>query len=613
MFDVWHLLMGRPLKADEANQEQIGTTGGLAALSLDALSSVAYGPEAIAAVLVTAGASGLRWLMPITWAIVALLAILVLSYSQVIVAYPAGGGSYAVSKDNFGDRVSLLAAASLIVDYVLTVAVSIAAGVAALTSAFPVLLPHTVLINLLELGLILFLNLRGVGESARAFLLPTFVFIVGILTVTAIGLLRGHPAVTPIHTALVKQAGALGVLLVLKAFAAGCSALTGVEAIANGVPLFREPRVVRARRTEWLLGGLLGAMLLGVSLVTVRFHLHPVANQTLLSQVIAVSVGHNWAYYVVSLATTVVLGLAANTSFGGLPLLLSLLARDHYAPHIFAIRGDRLVFNYGIGFLAILSGLLLVAVKGNTNALIPMFAIGVFIGFTLSQAGLVKRWIRTKISGWPMRATINGVGALATGTAALVFVVSKFVEGAWVVVVVVPLLIVVFGMVHRYYVGLAEALQIGKIPAAVTPSRPHLVIVPFSGLSQLTARALSEATALGHDVLAVTVLLEPRADEQERELQKVWEQWNPPARLVALRTRYRSVVRPITRFINTIERSAGERIIVLIPEVVPHSLWERLLHNHLGTILASHLRSRTDVVVSILPLHINRPDSRHGD
>jgi amino acid transporter len=341
-----------------------------------------------------------------------------------------------VSRANLGPRASLVAGASLIVDYTLTVAVSIAAGVGALTSAFPSLTSATVPLCLGFLALITLMNLRGLGEAARAFLLPTMLFILGLLAIIAVGLI--HPlalhARQPGHS-LLRTHGlqAVSLLLILKAFSSGCSALTGIEAIANGVPLFKEPRVVRAKRTELMLGVILGLMLLGLAVLARRWRIGPRSNQTVLSQIMGEAVGRHWAYYVVSLTITVVLALAANTSFGGLPILASLLARDNYLPHLFSLRGDRQVFANGIWVLAGLSAGLLIAVGGNTNEMIPLFAIGVFTGFTLSQAGLVVHWWRTRPPRWSSRATINGFGAVVTGLATIIFLVTKFAEGAWVV------------------------------------------------------------------------------------------------------------------------------------------------------------------------------------
>jgi amino acid transporter len=593
-------LLGRPLRADEAKREEIGSSEGLAALSLDALSSVAYGPEAIALVLIVAGVGAMPALFPITVAIVVLLALLVLSYTQVIQAYPQGGGAYAVSRENLGRIPSHIAAASLIVDYTLTVAVSIAAGVASLTSAFPALLPHTTLLCLAVLALITYLNLRGVGESARAFLLPTFLFIVGTLAMIVVGL--AHPGA--LH-ALPRPTHPISWGLRLKAFAAGCSALTGVEAIANGVPLFRPPRVQRAKRTEWMLGAILAAMLLGIAWLVLAFHLHPVANRTLLSSVTRAAVGSGWPFVVLSLATMAVLGLAANTSYGGFPLLASVLARDHFLPHLFAIRGDRLVYQYGIAILAVLSAILLVAVRGNTQALIPMFAIGVFTGFTLSQTGMVFHWWRLRPPGFWLRVTLNGLGALATGVATIIFVITKFSEGAWVVVVAVPLLVLLFRQIARYYRELGQTLRIGAIPPPVETVPRPVVIVPVANLSSVTARAIAEAKALSDTVIAITVEFRGEGERGPSPLEVAWQEWDPGVRLVVLKSQYQSIVRPLMRFINGYERRAGERIVVLIPEVVPRRFDASVLHNQMGILLASALRRRADVIVSILPFHVD--------
>src|SRR5580700_11158597 len=471
-----NLLIGPPKRAshDGSGKDRITPIEGLSALSLDALTSVAYGPEAIIIVLAVAGAGARHLVLPITIAIVGLLAILVFSYRQVIDAYPGGGGAYAVSRANLGTNVSLVAAAALVVDYTLTVAGSIAAGVASLQSAYPSLNSATIPLCLGILLLITLLNLRGLGETARAFLLPTMVFIVGLLAVIAVGLI--HPL--GLNEAQVGQSQlpttglkAVTILLVLKAFSAGCSALTGVEAIANGVPLFREPRAVRAKRTEMLLGLILGAMLLGLAVLAKKWHIGPRSGQTVLSQIMAMAVGRSWAYYIVTITITIVLALAANTSFGGLPVLASLVSRDNYLPHLFTMRGDRQVFSNGIVVLAVLAGALLIAVGGNTNTLIPLFAIGVFIGFTLSQIGLVVHWWRTRPRGWQGRAAINGFGAVITAVATIVFLVSKFTEGAWVVVIAIPSFIFLFLRIHAYYERTRKEFQLDETPVKPEPKR----------------------------------------------------------------------------------------------------------------------------------------------
>jgi amino acid transporter len=583
-------------------------------LSLDALTSVAYGPEAIIVVVALAGAGALHLVLPITVAIVVLLAILVFSYRQVIDAYPGGGGAYAVSRDNFGPHASLVAGAALIVDYTLTVAVSIAAGVGALTSAFPGFTSATVPICLGILAVITVLNLRGLGETARAFLLPTMIFIVGLLAIIVVGLVHPLALHAPQPGSSLLRAHGLqtvSVLLVLKAFSAGCSALTGVEAIANGVPLFKEPRAVRAKRTELLLGVILGTMLLGLAELARRWHIGPRSGQTVLSQIMAAAVGRHWAYYLVSLTITLVLALAANTSFGGLPVLASLLARDNFLPHLFALRDDRQVFSNGIWTLTVMSAALLVAVEGNTNSLIPLFAIGVFIGFTLSQSGLVVHWWRTRPQRWRRRAALNGLGAVVTATATIVFLISKFTEGAWVVVVAIPTFIFLFLRIHAYYDRAGLELGLGAVPG-----KPHgrrtLVIVPVTQCSRLTELAISEALSLGQEVIAVTVVFDT-GDEgahDARRLQEEWAAWDPGVPLRVLETEFASVVDPIVTFIDDIEKAHDQQIVVLIPVVLPTRLRYRFLHNQIDRVLSAALQTRTDVVVArvAMPLAVKPTD-----
>ena len=605
---LWRVLVGRPLRSSEVDKEQITPVEGLSALSLDALTSVAYGPEAIIVVLALAGAGSLHLVLPITIAIVALLAILVFSYRQVIDAYPGGGGAYAVSRANLGARASLVAGAALIVDYTLTVAVSIAAGVGALTSAFPSLTSATVPICLAILAVITVLNLRGLGASARAFLLPTLMFIFGLLAVIAVGLIHplGLKESLP-GRSLLQTHGlqVVSVLLILKAFSAGCSALTGVEAIANGVPLFREPRAKRAKRTEMMLGLILGAMLLGLAVLARRWHIGPRSNQTVLSQIMGMAVGRHWAYYVVSLSITVVLALAANTSFGGLPILASLLARDNYLPHRFGLRGDRQVFNSGIWVLAALSGALLIAVGGSTNELIPLFAIGVFTGFTLSQTGLVVHWWRTRPARWRQRALINGGGAIVTAFATVIFLISKFEQGAWIVVIAVPAFVLLFVRIHVYYVKVALALGVGAVPAAPA-GKSTLVIVPLSNLSELARYAMSEALSLSPNVIAISVQPDEASSETGKgdDLEQQWAQWHPGPPLRILRTEYASIVDPICTFIEE-SRASDLQIVVLIPIIIPSRWRYRLLHNQLDLVLSAALRKHDDVIVARVEMPLN--------
>jgi amino acid transporter len=598
---------------EQAERERLTALGGLAALSLDALSSVAYGPEAILIVLVTAGATALKYSLPITGAIVILLAALVISYRQVIEAFPNGGGAYAVSKRHLGTTPSLVAAASLTVDYILNAAVGVSAGVEALTAAFPALYGARVWLCLLVLALITAANMWGVVESARIFMVPTLAFIAAMAVVIIGGLVRSHPDVALSH-AMPSITDSVGVFLILKAFASGCSALTGVEAIANSVPQFRRPRAHRAQHTEVALGVLLGAMLLGLGVIIRRWNVLPHSGTTVLAQITEGAVGHNALYYVIQLITLVLLALAANTSFGGLPVLAGLLAHDNFLPHVFGLRADRRVFRYGIGVLAVAAALLLIVARGNTQALVPLFAVGVFVGFTLSQVGMVRHWYSGREEGWFYRAVINGVGAVLTFAATVIELVSKFLAGAWLVAIVIPLLVVMFLAIRRAYTRIGAELAIGQIPPPPV-KRASLVVVPVAGLSRLTAEGISVALSIGDDVIAVTVAYideDPDdgapgvpdrdhgtgAADDDVSFRAQWQAWKPEVPLITLRSARRSLAKPIVHYLQAIEaEDKYHRLVVLIPEIQPEKPWQWLLHNQRGIILDRAIRHGTQNAV----------------
>ncbi|MGI5231038.1 APC family permease [Actinoallomurus sp. CA-142502] len=596
------VLPARFAKAGEETGERhrLSVPGGLAALSLDAMASVAYGPEAVVIVLAAGGGAALGYTVPVTLAIAALLGVLTLSYRQVIAAFPQGGGAYGVAKAYLGRRASLVAAASLVVDYVLNVAVSIAAGVAALTSAVPGLLPYTVWLCLAVLGLVTAVNLRGIAHSARMFIVPTAIFVLSVLAVIAVGLPRDRPVVIAHPVAQAQDLRAVGVLLLLRAFANGCAALTGVEAIANAVPSFRRPRVRRAQRAEVALGALLGVMLIGISVLIVRFHIRPVRGVTVLSQVTEGSLGHGIGYYVVQFATVVLLALAANTSFGGMPVLTHLLAKDHNLPHLFALRGERQVHRYGIFFLTATAALLLVGTRGAMNTLVPLFAIGVFVGFTLSQAGMVRHWWTGRPPGWRPRAALNGLGALMTGVAAIVISVTKFPEGGWLIVVAMPLLVCLMSVVNRAYGRIGRRLELDRVPAHPRPRR-SLAIVPVGDVNRLTQEAISTALSLGDRVVALRVV-HPDDPEETTGFIRAWERWAPDVSLALVNDRHRRLVDPIVEYV----RGVGEpHVFVLIPEVEPAHVWQRILQNQRGALLAHALRRDTDAVVCRLRFRLD--------
>ncbi|GAA3903644.1 APC family permease [Streptomyces gulbargensis] len=587
---------------DTGARHKLTAVTGLAALSLDAMASVAYGPEAIVLVLAAAGGYGLGFTLPVTLAIAGLLAVLVASYRQVIAAFPDGGGSYAVAKSHLGRRTSLVAAASLVLDYVLNVAVAVTAGVAALTSAVPGLYDDRLVICLGVLVLVTAVNLRGIVDSARVFIVPTAVFVGAILVLIVVGLFRDAPvsvAASAGHASvLADNATTVGALLLLKAFASGCSALTGVEAIANAVPSFRAPAARRAMRAEVALGALLGVMLIGLSVLISRFGLQPVEGVTVLAQLADASLGHNWAFYVLQFATMVLLALSANTSFGGLPVLLKLLARDNYVPHVFGLKADRQVHRHGVVWLAVVSAALLVFSRGDTNTLVPLFAIGVFVGFTIAQTGMVLHWCRERGAGWTGKALLNGAGAVLTGVSAVVVTATKFHDGAWLIVIALPLLVAVFEAVHQEYGRIGERLGVGRIPEPPHRER-SLVLVPVSSLTRLTSEALTAAVSLGDEVRAVTVCHpDPEDRVQTDALERDWALWNPGVPLVRLPAERRSLGRPVSAYIRELRSTEPRtRVTVLIPEAEPHRLWQRLLQNQRGAVVAHAVRRDTDAVI----------------
>jgi hypothetical protein len=452
-------------------------------------------------------------------------------------------------------------------------------------------------ICLVILALITGANLMGAADSARLLIAPTVIFIVAIYAVIFGGLFRSHPAVAVSHH-VPSATATIGLLLLLRAFASGCSALTGVEAIANDVPSFRRPRARRAQHTEMWLGILLGTMLLGLSILIRKYQVTPSSTETVLAELTAAALGHNFVFYGIQLTTTVVLALAANTSFGGLPVLSSLLATDNFLPHLFFLRADRQVHRYGIGVLAVFAAVLLVVSRGDTQALVPLFAIGVFVGFTLSQVGMVRHWRQQHGPGWARRAAINGVGAVFTAVALAIELFSKFLEGAWLVVIVVPLMVLLFRRINATYRQIGTELALGETPAA--PRKiPSLVVVPVARMSKLTEEGISAALSLGDEVRAVTVCYQDEDDEEaDATFRAQWAAWHPDVELITLTSRHRALGPPVVEYLRGLEHDAvDDRIVVLIPEVQPSSLLRRVLFNRRGAVLDRAIRRGTENVV----------------
>lgn len=615
------LLIGRALRTAQAAHERLSKKTALAVFSSDALSSTAYATEEILLVLAVAAAAtqgqSFSYVLPISVGIAVLLAIVTTSYRQTIHAYPSGGGAYIVAKENLGTNAGLVAGASLLVDYVLTVSVSIAAGVAAITSAaqgtrFAWLDDHKVILCLVFIGFIALANLRGVRESGALFATPTYLFVFSFLFMIGYGLFHywvyGGTAPVPgsgeLKTAEGYSLQPLTTLLLLGAFSNGCAALTGIEAISNGVPAFKKPEAKNAATTLVWMAGLLTAMFLGTSLMAFLYHVHPHANETVISQFarIMFSGGLGWFYYVVQAATAAILVLAANTSFADFPRLSSLLARDRFLPRQFSNRGDKLVFSNGIIILAVFSGALVIVFGGDTSRLIPLYAVGVFLSFTLSQLGMVRHWYETKSPRWKKSIVVNAVGAVATFVVLCVFIITKFVHGAWIVVVVIPLLVVLFRAIHKHYLSVAKQLSIAGLEQ-LHPLR-HSVIVPISGLHRGVITALEYAKSISRDNNLTAVYVD-FDEEATAKLREKWERWGTGVALVVLPSPYRELTRPLLKYIKRLERQEHDDVItVVLPEFIPAKWWQHMLHNQSSLLLKAALLFKEGVIVTSVPYHL---------
>jgi len=602
-------LIGRPLKNRELRSERLGILSALSILSPDAISSVAYGTEEILTVLVGISVAALWFSLPIALLLILMLTVLVISYRQVIAAYPGGGGAYMVGRDSLGTIPALIAGASLLVDYTLTIAVSVTSGVDAMISAFPPLAHLRVPLDLVLIALICIVNLRGVRESAAVFAGPTYAFVILILVMVGLGLLHGgvHGLLVH-HVFAVRSLSGVSLFLLLRAFSSGSSALTGIEAISNGVPIFRDPAVKNAQAGMAVMGGLLGTMFLGTTVLAFAFSIGPVKDNTVLSQVAQHVFGHSILYYAVAFATTAILALAANTSFAGFPQLAYTMAMDKFMPHLFQTRGDRLVFTNGIIFEAAVAALLVILFGGSTDRLIPLYAIGVYAGFTISQFGLVVQRVREArarggfAQGDLGRSLINGFGGVLTAVVVVVFAVTKFTEGAWMVLIVIPLLVVGFLKIHEHYGAIAEELRLPSLDFHPEPAK-SVVIVPVSTVTRVVAHALGYAKTMSDTVIALHVSSDK---EQAEKLERRWAEWNPGVRLVTIDSQYRSVVQPLLRYVDLIRsQSPGTMITVLIPEFVVGKWWQGILHNQMGFLLQARLVSRRDIIIAMVPYRLS--------
>jgi amino acid transporter len=616
------LLFGRPLASSMERAEQLGTTAGIPIFGLDALSSAAYGPEAALTLLIPLGAAGIAYIVPISASIIVLLAIVYFSYRQTIEAYPTGGGSYTVATENLGVFPGLLAASALMIDYVLTVAVGISAGVGALVSALPRLLPHTLGMCLLILVIITFINLRGLRQAGIIFIVPTYLFILSLLGVIGFGLLKtivagGHPIPVemPPPPAL-HTASAASVWLILQSFASGCTAMTGVEAVSNGVPAFREPTVRTAQRTLTVIISLLIIMLAGIALLVRAYHIASTepgqaGYQSVLSMLIAAVAGRGMFYYVAIASVLLVLALSANTAFADFPRLCRAIALNGYLPDAFSIRGRRLIYSQGVYVLATLAGVLLVLFRGVTDRLIPLYAVGAFLAFTLSQAGMVSHWMRAKGSAAARNIFINGLGAVATGVTVLVVLMAKFTQGAWITVLLIPALLALMMSVRRHFDRVAKELE-SFDPLETSGLEPPIVVLPIQAWGKVAQRALRFALTISSDIEAVHVQFE----DEKPQLQQDWSRFVesrtgqdglPSPKLVTLQSPYRFILTPIVEYVLEVERKNPNRqIAVLIPEMVEHHWYHYLLHNNRAEVLKALLllRGNQRIVIVNIPTYL---------
>lgn len=605
------LLIGRPLHNQEMIREKLPKWKALAIFSSDALSSVAYGPEQIMLILAIPGMLAYGFIGPVAIAILILLAIVTLSYVQVAKANPGGGGSYAVAIHNLGEWPALTAAASLFADYTLTVAVSVSAGTAAIVSAFPELAVHQVVLDIFVLfGILTLVNLRGVRESSSAFVIPTYAFIIGIIVLIGAGIFQSlqgtAPAIPP--QSLEKQLNFPVFYLLLRAFANGCSSMTGIEAISNGVPMFKEPEVKNATKTTYLMSGILGIMFFGITYLLMHFHILPIEDVTALSQIAEKTFGRGFMYYYIQITTMLVLYLAANTSFNGLPPLLSILAKDGYMPRYLGTRGERLSFSNGIILLSITAGLLIFFYNGNTDNLISLYAIGVFLSFTIAQSGMVVHWHKEQGSGWIIRAALNAFGAVITGIVVIIILVTKFFYGAWMVIVFIPIMIFILKKIRHHYNDMAEQLHlpVDEIEATFnTPIGKNMVIVPIASPTRVVAETLKYAKAISNDVIALHIAID---EESGKRVEKKWESLRTDFKLVVVYSPYRLVIQPLIDYVSKLEKAKAPEdfITVLIPEFETKKNWHRLLHNQTGWVLRTLLILKDNVVVTTIPFHLKK-------
>ncbi|MEK5380038.1 APC family permease [Niallia sp. FSL W8-0635] len=603
---VKRMIIGKPLKTNALGEQKLNKLKALAILSSDALSSVAYGTEQILLVLSAVGFLAYWYSIPIAIGVLVLLTALMLSYRQIIYAYPQGGGAYVVSKNNLGENAGLVAGGSLLVDYILTVAVSVTAGTDAIISAFPSLYPYNVLIAIMMVILITILNLRGVTESASVLAYPVYLFVLTLLILIGVGIWKVLNGEVPaeLHAPMGTTVPGLSIFLLLKAFSSGCSALTGVEAISNAVPNFKEPSAKNAVKTLTMMGLFLAVLFSGITFLAYWYGVAPNGEETVISQIATEVFGKNAMYYITQVTTAIILILAANTGYAAFPLLAVNLATDKYMPRIFTVRGDRLSYSNGIVILGIASILLIVFFGGHTEKLIPLYAVGVFIPFTLSQTGMSRKWLKEKPAGWRGKLAINLIGAIITFTVLLILFTTKFLQ-VWPVLIFLPFVVFVFHKINKHYQNVAEQLRIPE-KHSIVKMEGNIVILPVAGITKVVENSLAYAETVGDVVIAVYVAFDR---ESERRMEEKWKGFRPDIRLVTIHSHYRSLIRPLARFIDTIEEKAAEQkhnVTVIIPQFITKKNWHNILHNQSSLLIKAHLLYKRNVIVTTVPYHLRK-------
>jgi amino acid transporter len=599
-------LVGNPIKTAHAAHERLSKSLALAIFSSNSISSVAYATEEILLVLILAGTAALAWSIPVSLAILFLVIVLTISYRQIIYEYPEGGGAYIVARSNLGEMPALIAAAALMIDYVLTVAVSVAAGVAAITSAIPELFEHREALGLISIVFIVVVNLRGTRESGKFFAIPTYFAIGALGLMVLIGTFRSFTngvAMLPLPSPAGGDLENLSLFLILRSFAAGCAAVTGMEVISNGVKAFRSPESENAARTMVWMSVILGSLFMGISWMAYHYGIMAKEDETVVSQLARLTFGTGVTYYTIQVGTMMLLVLAANSAFAGFPHLASILARDGFMPHQMATFGDRLVFSNGIIILGFFACLLLVVFQGDTHALIPLYAIGVFVSFTLSQAGMVRRWLVKKGLHWRKKLIVNGIGAVTTGIATVIIAVTKFMQGAWIVFLLVAALIIIFRGIRRHYKAVAEQVMLTRDARPPRPRR-NLVLIPIGAVNKAVVRAVDYARSRGGEVRAVLI----DVDKEETAVVEIkWAQWGCGVPLIVLPSPYRSILGALLDYVEeNLDKDPDCWITVVLPEILPARWWQNILHNQRALLLKGALLFKDRVVLTDVPFHLTR-------